>query len=255
MRPDRGASITPAIVVAGSMLGVGASTIAGLLALSAARAGRPTLLVDPDPGSHFEQWLGTSARRGVSITDSAAGDGTMIRVRDTLHLLRVRSSDAGARAPARFGGRFELVVMDAGWRADAILEACAAGAERVLVVATPGHAPISAGYALVKVVERRFPGTRFEVAINRHGPECTIALFEHLQTAALTFLHRAVALAALIPDDACLRAGTAGGMTLEDAAAGSAVAAAVDSLTYRNLAELDHAREPWPATPLLLRGV
>jgi MinD-like ATPase involved in chromosome partitioning or flagellar assembly len=255
MRADGGIAAAPAIVVAGSMLGVGASTVAGLVALSAARAGRPTLLVDPDPASPLEQWLGVSARRGVSITDSAAGDGTMIRVHDALHLLRVRSGDAGARAPARFGSRFELVVMDAGWRADALLQACAGGAERVLVVVTPGHAPVSAGYALVKVVERRFPGTRFEVAINRHGPDCTVALFEHLQAAALTFLHRALALAALIPDDACLRAGTAGGMTLEDAAAGSAVAAAVDSMTFRNLAELDHAREPWPAPPLLLRGV
>lgn len=210
----------PLIVVAGGVVGAGSSTVAGLMAHCAADMCRTTLLIEAD---------------GPQPQASR-----VVRAAENLYVVRARTH--GLRPAGPLANRFSLIIIDAGWRVDSVLEACAAGADRVLVVVTPGHAPISAGYALVKAVERRFPGTRFEVVVNRRRPDGTAALFEYLQTASLTFLHRAIALAALLPDDACLHAGTRGGMPLFDAAAGSAVADAINALTCSKLAEFDRAR-------------
>jgi hypothetical protein len=235
-----GGAAAPVVVVTGGVLGAGASTVAGLMALAAAGMQRTTLLIDAaHDGSPFPKLFDLRAG-GVSVDVGSGSAGMLVRAADDLYLLRAPSH--GARPGGPLAARFDLIIVDAGWRAEAALDACSAGADRVLVVVTPGHAPISAGYALVKVVERRFPGTRFEVVVNRRGPESAASLFEHLQTAALTFLNRAIALAALLPDDACLHAGTRGGMTLHDAAAGSAVADAIDVLTSSKLTEFDRAR-------------
>jgi hypothetical protein len=76
---------------------------------------------------------------------------------------------------------------------------------------------------------------------------------EYLQTASLTFLGRSFAHAWTVPDDACLRAGTRGGMLLEDAAAGSEVAEAAATMAVRILAETG-SRRSLLADPLTLAG-
>jgi MinD-like ATPase involved in chromosome partitioning or flagellar assembly len=145
------------------------------------------------------------------------------------------------------------VVVDAGWRADTVLNGCAGDVERVVIVTTPGRSALSASYGLMKVVETRFPGTRFEVLVNQQHGENARHTFEYLHAAALTFLRRAIAMAGAVPDDACLRAGMRGGMTVEDAAAESDVAAAIGQMVVRFLAEME-TPHVFPTQPRHLLG-
>jgi MinD-like ATPase involved in chromosome partitioning or flagellar assembly len=230
MRPDRGADV---VVVAGAMHGAGSSTVAALMALAAARCRRRTLLVETD-SSPVHQWL-TGNRDPGSISNRLGSS----RVSEFLSIAGPGSQAVHSAA--------DLVVIDAGWNAATLMQACASGVDRVLVVVTPGHAPVSAGYALVKLVERRFPGTRFEIVVNRTGPEPGPALFDALQTAALSFLRRAVALAAMLPDDACLQPALRAGMSLEDACVGSGLDDAIHALVTSTLSQFDHARMAWSA--------
>lgn len=232
MRPDRRPDV---MVVAGAIHGAGSSTVAALVALAAARCRRRTVLVETG-NSPLRQWL--AGNRQVDAVSSRQGS---TRVSE---FLSITASVPGQ--PFTADGA-DLVVVDAGWNAATVMQACAAGVDRVLVVVTPGHAPVSAGYALVKLVERRFPGTRFEIVVNRTGPQPGPALFDALQTAALSFLRRAVALAAMLPDDACLQPALRAGMSLEDACVGSSLDDAIHALVTTTLSQFDHARMAWSA--------
>jgi MinD-like ATPase involved in chromosome partitioning or flagellar assembly len=244
------------VAVGGGLLGMGSSTIAALLALAAATRGRETLLVDADPeGPPLARLLGLrDGAERLDVEFAASGAGQMLRVRDALHLLRPASRETYARFRRDVFERFDVVVVDTGWRMDSVLETCATGVDRVLVVTTPGRAALSASYGLIKTVEAHVPGTRFEVLVNQQDVYAARHSFGHLQTAALHFLHRTVGLAGVIPEDACLRAGTRGGMRVEDAAAESHVAQVIEQLMTRILAERDHARLLPPVQRPLLRG-
>lgn len=243
------------IAVGGGNLGVGASTMAALLALATAAMGQDTLLVEghPDDGA-----LGTllGIRRDPREVGGADG-GALVRVRERLTLLRAESGAGGYPAVARRAAlyeRYDVVFVDAGWRLDALLETCAADAERVIVVTTPGRTALSSAYGLLKAVEMRFPGTSFEILANQQDRGAGKQTFEHLNGAALSFLGRGLVLAGVVPDDACLRAGTRGGMTVEDAAADSEVSRAVEQVALRLLSELGTPQLAAPPQRNLLGG-
>lgn len=239
--PDHGSvSGSRAIAVGGGLLGTGASTVAALLSVTASMMGHEVLLIDVDAESRLLQLLGPGgARERVDVEAVVAGAGQMVRVRDGLHLLRARAHGMAGMPPRHLLERFELVIVDAGWRMDSVLETCAMEVDRVLVVTTPGRAAISASYGLIKAVETRFPGTRFEVLVNQQDPHTAGHAVDHLQTAALRFLQRAVAVAGVIPDDPCLRAGLRGGMSVQDAAAESEVSRVIEQIVVRLLSDLD----------------
>lgn len=232
------------IALAGGRKGVGTSTVAALLALEAAALGLRTLLVEADAeDGALPRLLG---RRGDGSGDGE--HGVLTGVRDRLSLLRPAGwgSDEVARARDTLYGRHDLVVIDAGWRMDTVLDACAGGAERIVFVTTPEREALSACYGLIKGVEVRLPGMRFEVLVNRQASSSARTAFEQLQAATLTFLRRAVVLAGGVPEDACLRAGTKGGMPVDDAAADSEVALAVAEMAGRILAGPGALRPAWP---------
>lgn len=214
------------VVVGGGRMGVGCSLLSSLLALGCVLSGAETLLIEVDGSDGVLSKL-LGVQRDV--------DG-MMEIRRGLNLVRGASvARIGRELPV---GRFDLVILDAGWKMDLVLEACTTDADRVLVVTTPDRSTVSAAYGLMKSVEGRFPGSRFEIVINRHDQQDdrnAEGTFDHLQMAAMTFLRRGIALAGMIPEDACLRAGTRGGMTVEDAAADSEVAWAVGEIVQRLL--------------------
>jgi MinD-like ATPase involved in chromosome partitioning or flagellar assembly len=235
--PERGyprtSTAVHTIAVGGGMLGVGASTVSALLALALADDGKQVLLVQGDGDAE-------SLARLLGLRSSGAEPG-MMRIHPALTLWLPGRDIAGGARTALYA-RFDAVVVDAGWRLDALLDACAGGVERVLLVSTAGRASLSATFGLMKGVETRFPTTRFEVVMNQQELGLAQRGFEHLQTAAFHFLGRAIGFAGAVPDDACLRAGTAGGMTAEDAAAESAVAAVLQQIALRILAEHECVR-------------
>ncbi len=87
--------------VIGGRGGAGASTLACALALTAARAGRRTMLVDADPlGGGLDVLLGGESARGLRWPDLAAsrgrvGSGALEESLPELHALRVLSWDRG----------------------------------------------------------------------------------------------------------------------------------------------------------------
>jgi flagellar biosynthesis protein FlhG len=240
-RPRAGGA-TRTVAVGGGMLGVGASTLSALLALALAAAGRQVLLVQGDGDAEtLPRLLGLR---------SAHAEPAMMRIHPALTLWSPGRDVAGGVRCALYA-RFDAVVVDTGWRLDSLLDACAGGVERVLLVSAGGRASLSATFGLMKGVETRFPTTRFETVMNQQEMVLAQRSFEHLQTAAVHFLGRPIGFAGAVPEDACLRAGTGGGMTVEDAAAESEVAAAVEQIALRILVEHEGMRA-LPSRPLYL---
>jgi hypothetical protein len=233
------------LVVGGGLLGVGTSTVAALLALAVAAAGRRALLVECDgQAATLARWLG--------LRSAPPPAREPVQVRRGLALWR---GGPGSEAHLPSGGpeRYDLVVVDAGWRMESLVHACAGGAERALLVSTAGRASLSATFGLMKAVTYRFPGTRFDVVMNQQPEPTARQNREYLQTASLTFLGRSFVHAWTVPEDACLRAGIRGGMLLEDAAAESEVAHTVATMAARILTEEGGRRALLP-DPLTLAG-
>jgi len=203
------------IVVAAGQRGVGASTLAALLGGAFAGEGRRVLLVD------------SAADRGLSgilrLPGGAAGPAA---VGEGIALVAGEQPEEPAGC--------EVVVTDAGWEWERISLACSAGAERLLAVAAPDRAALAAAYALVKAVGIAFPEVTVEVVLNRHR-EGTRSGDDELRQALERFLGRRIRRPWLVPEDACLEAGTQGGMLLADAVGGSEVAAATLDMAVRML--------------------
>jgi MinD-like ATPase involved in chromosome partitioning or flagellar assembly len=224
------------VVVGGGLQGVGTSTVAALLALAAAGAGRQVLLVEGEGE-------GGALSRALGVRAVPRGERETVRVRAGLTLHR-GGSTADARLALMDTGAYDLVVVDAGWRMETVVGVCAAGAERTLLVSTAGRASLSATFGLMKAIAYRFPVARFDLVMNQQAESVARRNLEHLQTASLTFLGRSFAHAWAMPDDACLRAGMRGGMLLEDAAADSEVAEAARTMALRIAAEVAGRRVP-----------
>ncbi|HEX6038393.1 hypothetical protein [Longimicrobium sp.] len=197
------------VVVASGQAGAGSSTVAALLAFALAGPERKVLLLD------------------------GAGDGALAE------LLRVPK---GAAAWPVGGGvtlgdpraemsraAWELTVTDAGWAWDAVADACAEGADLLLAVAAPDRAALAGCYAMMKAMAVAFPSVTVQAVLNRHRAG-TRGGDDELRGAVQRFLGWRMGRPWLLPEDACLGAGTRGGMPLADAAEGSDVAAAVDEI-------------------------
>lgn len=197
------------IVVASGQAGAGSSTLAALLAGALAGPERRVLLLD------------------------GAGDGTLAEL--------FRAPKGAAAWPVGGGvtlgdpraelGRaaWERTVTDAGWAWEAVADACAGGADLLLAVAGPDRAALAGCYAMVKAMAVAFPAVPVQAVLNRHRAG-TRAGDDELRGAVQRFLGWRMGRPWLLPEDACLAAGTRGGMPLADAAEGSEVAAAVDEI-------------------------
>ncbi|MDA1263446.1 MAG: AAA family ATPase [Planctomycetota bacterium] len=158
----------PFVLVTGGKGGVGKSTLAANLAISMAREGRRTLLVDLDLGlGDLETML--ALPEGPSLEDALDGPGLAACVRAGPCGLDVLPAANGAEALARgdealrgrfvaalaqLASRYELVLGDsaAGIGPDVLAFACLA--DRVLVTTTPDVTALTDAYGLIKALDR-----------------------------------------------------------------------------------------------------
>jgi flagellar biosynthesis protein FlhG len=243
------------IVVGSGKGGVGTSTIAALLALLVSAAGRDVLLVDGDEnlgtlhllfGVEPRYTLG--ALRGGEVepaellvplgpsltllpgggTAGGTGDASLSPAERRALFRRVASLYSG----------YDLVVIDGGSRLDCALSVCGAGIDRLLAVTATDRISVAATYALIKALEGRLPGLPADVVVNRTDAQAATRIREDLRAATDHFLGRTLGYAGAIPEDACLRAGIEAGMTIQDAAAGSATAEIVQGISEQLWSEL-----------------
>ena len=271
---------TGIVVVGSGRGGAGTSVIAALLALSAAAMGRRVLLVDLDEHVGPQRYLlGVEPTHPlVALRQGLAPEALLVPVSATLSLLpggptSPEAADAPLapaerrallrRASSCFAAH-DLVVIDAGSRLDTVragLETARAAAEaaaatsggnlavRLLVVTGADPIALAASYALVKGVgahegtHEGTPGTPLlpvDVLANRVSDDDARLAFEHVDAAARQFLQHPLRHAGIVPDDASLGAALRAGMPLQDAAAGSPAAVAMQLVATR-LAELTSA--------------
>ena len=86
---------------------------------------------------------------------------------------------------------------------------------------------LAANYALVKSVRARRSNAAISVVANRSGEEVSAGACEYLVDACAHFLGRSITIAGSIPDDPCLQAAVAAGMTVRDALVGAPAADAM----------------------------
>jgi MinD-like ATPase involved in chromosome partitioning or flagellar assembly len=214
-------STVPVIVIAGAIGGIGSSTVATLLALTASQEPRRTLLVDTDENvGSLHRILavqGSGALRGLLNPDRTV-ESLVVQVGAHCDLLpggedspraKTLPFDPTARRTAmrRLAQAYEgydLVVIDAGSRLDGILSAADCGLSRLVVVTGVTPVAIAAAYAVLKTAESRHPGLPVDVLFNRQAPEAARIAFDQVSHAASHFLGRSVGFAGVLPEDPAL---------------------------------------------------
>lgn len=230
------------LVVASGKGGTGVSLVTALLGLAMAGEGRRVLLVDgTESYGALHLMLGVVPRHPLAALrgGQAQVEELLTPVAETLTLFPGGGADEPDATPLSATERqllfrrvrelyddFDLVVVDAGSRLEAVLTACGGGVTRLLAVATDDQITMAASHALLKAVEARIPGLPVDVVVNRSTDADAREVYGHLRTAAAQFLRRPVGLAGAVPHDPCLQGGLGAGMTIQDAAAGSPAALA-----------------------------
>jgi flagellar biosynthesis protein FlhG len=230
------------LVVAGGKGGTGVSLVTALLGLAMAGEGRRVLLVDgTESYGALHLMLGVKPRHPLAALrgGEAQVEDLLTPVAETLALFPGGGADLPEAIPlsaterqllfrrvrALYDG-FDLVVVDAGSRLEAVLTACGGGVTRVLAVASDDQITMAATHALLKALEARLPGLPVDVVVNRSSGAEAQEVYGHLRAAAEQFLRRPVGFAGALPHDPCLQGGLGAGMTIQDAAAGSPAALA-----------------------------
>ncbi len=165
-RPRRAAA--PVLAVAGGHGGAGTSTFAGVLALTASRAGAPTVLLDADPGgSGVDLLLGAEGADGLRWHDitgetgsiaGAALSAALPRASERLSFL-TRARDDGTPLPAETvlavldaaRGEGATVIADVGRAVDPAADGLLESADLIVVLT---RASVSAVAATRKLLAR-----------------------------------------------------------------------------------------------------
>ena len=242
---------TTVLVVASGKGGTGTSVTAALLALAVAGEGRQVLLVDGTENyGALHLMLGVTPRHPLAALRGGEVDveDLLTPVDESLSLFPGGADDALAASPLthtertllfrrvhELHERFDLVVIDAGSRMEAVVTACAGGVTRLLLVVTDEQIAMAASHALLKSVELHRPGLPVDVVANRCDDGEGAMVHGHLLAGAERFLQRGVGYAGAVPADGCLQGGLGAGMTIQDAAAGSPAAIAARTVGLRML--------------------
>jgi MinD-like ATPase involved in chromosome partitioning or flagellar assembly len=242
--------------------GVGTSTVAALLACTAAADGLRVLLVDA-----ARQFGGLADLLGATVTLSladlkggartieellipvtpqlaliAAGPATSTLTATEHHLLLRRLTDLFRS--------FELVIIDAGASAASLRSAVRCGASRVLAVTGHDRIALAATYAVIKLLHEQAPDVRVDVLANRVTGDVASRLHEYLNGASVRFLSRTVPFAGTVPEDPGFHRVVAAGLGTDEAALGSPAAHAVREIGAQLIAD---AASP-PFLRLLRKG-
>jgi MinD-like ATPase involved in chromosome partitioning or flagellar assembly len=252
---------TATLLVASGRGGSGTSFVATLLAATAAGDGVRTLLVDADDlVGPLALLLGVQPVAGWQELRGGrvAPADVVTPVTTTLSLVAGGAPRAGApRAPLGAAERratfralsalhdhYDLVVVDAGARLEALAAAIAPHARERLVAVVGGADPIAlaATYAIVKALRARHAALPADVLVNRHaGPEAT-RCYDTIAAGAAQFLGASLGFAGAVPADPTIDAALRAGMPFLDAAAGSPAAIAAHQAATRALALLSSPR-------------
>ncbi|HET7276006.1 MAG TPA: hypothetical protein VFI91_12630 [Longimicrobiaceae bacterium] len=193
------------ILVASGRSGMGATTVAALLAMLAAADRRVLLLTH---------------------------DGNLQIAHPSLTILPLTGHP-------RLTGDYELVIIDSGSRMEAIGAALDLGVHRLLCLTAGDRFAAASAHALIKFAQGRLPSLKLEVIANRLSEPAASAQFDELDAASRRFLGRTLRYGGAVPDDECLRAGVAAGMAILDAASGSPATAAIHTIGTRILRQID----------------
>jgi flagellar biosynthesis protein FlhG len=236
------------LLVASGKGGVGTSMIAALAALAASARGERVLLVDAsETGGGLHHLFGVRPSTGIwSLTNTRTPvDDALISITDRLTLI-ASGTNGGGPAPAtdverrtalarlaRIYARFQLVIFDGGSRLDTVTAITELVDPALLLVTSADRLALAANYALVKTVHTRRPDALVSVISNRHADAVAADACEFLIGACSHFLGRTLDVAGSVPDDPALLAAVASGVTVRDAANGSAAAESVRALVTR----------------------
>jgi len=236
------------VVVGSGKGGAGTSTLAALIALLASADGARVLLVDAADGLGAQHMLfgirpayGLVALRGggvephdlvVPLTDRLALLPAAMEPAD-LDLLSHAERRALLQRFAPLYREFDLVVVDGGSRLESVTSACASGVSLLIAVTTADRIAMAATYALFKATRARLGALTTEVLMNRADEPTGRAAHAEIAAAADRFGGVRPGFAGSVPEDACLAAGIAAGMPLQEAAVGSPAAHASLPLARR----------------------
>lgn len=246
-------SAPPVLVIGSGKGGVGTSTIATLIALVGAARGTRVLLVDADSSlASLHLLLNAPAGPGIGALRGAGAEPheLVIPLSETLSLLPGAGADDRLtsverrtlfRRIATLYLSFDAVVVDGGSRLESVLAACGGGVRRVLAVTDSGRVSIAGSYALIKVLRREKPEVPVELLVNHVEPAVARQVASEVAEAARHFLGAEVGCVGSVPDDHCLSAGIRAGMSLQEAAAGSPAANAIQTITTAVLNQLTTA--------------
>lgn len=244
----------PGVVVLGAGKGgVGTSTLAALLAVSAAGRGIRTLLVDAnDAVGSVHLMLGIpDGGLGIgSLAGKKTAEDLVLRVTPTLDLIPGGIGESeipemvtpGQRVVAyrKVSGlyeHYELTIVDAGARLHGLMGVLGAGAERLVAVTAADRISLAGSYALFKIVAQRHPELPVEVLINGRGEPEARSVFHIVETAATRFLGIPVSFAGGVPDDPGIRDAVATGTSLALEEGSSPARTAVSTVLDRILFE------------------
>jgi flagellar biosynthesis protein FlhG len=262
-RPSGRRGDSRVVAVGSGKGGVGTTTVSVLLGSAVAAAGRNVLLVDgSDRLGSLHVIFGIEPLHTLDRLRGTGHEPDSLLVPVAPHLTLLPAPPAGSeddltRAERRALERrmtslypdFELVIIDAGASADALLAACES-ASRLLAVTAADRMSLVSTYALVKLLHQRAPNVRVDVVANRVDDVAAARAHEYLNAATVRFLSRTVPFAGVIPDDPDFGSALAAGLGAHDAAHGSTAAASLRDLGERLIAEL--VDEQTNTTPLRL---
>lgn len=191
-----------AFVVAAGKGGIGVTTAAAVLALTARRSG-PVLVLDAQEGL-----VGVEGVMGIAPADAAPGDAD-IRVREiasnfTLaHTVDVDATGAttaarrslfrkAARDATRDAGVPTTLIIDAGSRPMGVVNAVTDFRASLVLVIGPDGVSTAAAYALAKLVWYHCEDARVCALVNRADETAARLAYDALHAAARRFLRRPI---------------------------------------------------------------
>lgn len=223
------------VVVGSGKGGSGTSTVAALLGIACSAEGHRTLLVDGDElVGTLHRLLAFDPPHGLGDLHGGAfapadcvhdfgnelsvlpgGPGTNARGSRPTHVFSAGERRTLFRRVSQLYGDYDVVIVDAGSRLDAVLTAGAAGARRFIAVGGDGTVAIASSYALVKAINQKWPSTPVDVIVNREDDRRGRHVFDQLQDASSRFLNRNLEFAGTIPEDGDLRSAALTGQSLK----------------------------------------
>lgn len=254
--------LPPVVAVGAGKGGVGTSTVAALLACTAAADGTRVLLVDA--AQHFGglgSILGVESPLSLADLKGGARHVQELVIPVSAHLSLINAGHSGTTTTATehqlllrrlqdLFRAYELVIVDAGASAASLRSAIRCGATRVLAITVHDRISLTATYAVIKLLHAETPEIRVDVVANRVDAEAADRLHEYLHAASVRFLSRTVPFAGTVPDDPGFSKVVAAGLGTDEAALGSPAAQAVRTMGAQLLAE---AASP-PFLRLLRKG-